>query len=217
MELDNIDIENLAIVLNKNTTLSRFSKLIENKEKIIRALIMANILTSENFFEQYANNSELLVSNTMLDKSIVDLLASFLSFYKYKTRKIKEYTSIGVDNITKLMDYGIISTKDIIYRCDTSKKRKLVAHATEVSECVIERAVCLSDISRLPGIKDIRASLYYDCGFISMKNIAIQEPKEFIDKVSKFIKANNIEKKPPLNKEISTQIAWAKVYKELIK
>ncbi len=36
MELDRIDIKNLAIVLNKNTTMSRYSELIENKEDIIK-------------------------------------------------------------------------------------------------------------------------------------------------------------------------------------
>ncbi len=216
MELDRIDIKNLAIVLNKNTTMSRYSELIENKEDIIKALIMSNINTSDDFFEQYRNNSVILAANTMIEQSVLDMLALFLSFHRYRNRKIKEFTSIGIDNISILNNYGITTTKDLIDLCNTEKKRKLVADETKISAHVIKKAVCLADIARLPGIKDIRSSLYYDCGFISIKNIASQKPTEFIEKTSQFIEANNIDKKPPLFKEITTQIAWAKVYPDVI-
>jgi len=81
--------------------------LIENKEDIIKALIMSNINTSDDFFEQYRNNSEILAANTMIEQSVLDMLALFLSFHRYRNRKIKEFTSIGIDNISILNNYGI--------------------------------------------------------------------------------------------------------------
>jgi len=74
----------------------------------------------------------------------------------------------------------------------------------------------ISDIMRLPGVKDIRANLYYDAGFYNLKKISEQNPLEMKNKISKYIKDNNIPKSPPFQKEITTQVAWAKIYPKIV-
>lgn len=68
---------------------------------------------------------------------------------------------------------------------------------------------------RLPGVKDIRSSLYYDCGYRSLQIFSVKNAADMRQQIRDYITKNNVNKMVPLFKELSTQIAAAKVLPHL--
>ena len=58
-----------------------------------------------------------------------------------------------------------------------------------------------SDMSRIPGLKNIRARIYYDGGFSSIEKLSKSQPEEYRSVLKKYVEENNISCLPPLPKE----------------
>lgn len=69
----------------------------------------------------------------------------------------------------------------------------------------------------LPGVKEVRARLYYLAGYRSFKDIANSSLEEILEKLEKTIKENNLDVILPLPKEVKTHIAVSKAFNTLVK
>lgn len=61
-----------------------------------------------------------------------------------------------------------------------------------------------------PGVKAVRARLYYDANYRSLSQIASAFPEQIIRDTSKVILQKGLKLKAPLPKEVGTHIAVAK-------
>ena len=81
---------------------------------------------------------------------------------------------------------------------------------TGIPESAILELVKLSDLARLPGVKGIRARLYYNAGIDSVENMAGWEPEALRKVTTAYVEQSGFEGLPPLPKEVSSTIANAK-------
>lgn len=64
---------------------------------------------------------------------------------------------------------------------------------------------------QLPGVKAVRARLYYDAGYKNLQKIAAASPEQIIRDTAELILQRALTIKPPLPKEVRTHIAVAKM------
>jgi len=76
--------------------------------------------------------------------------------------------------------------------------------------------VRLSDLSRLPGVKGIRARLYYDAGVHSVEKLAGWEPDALRVMLEKWVARTGFDGIAPLPKEVSSTIANARKLPSLV-
>ncbi len=75
---------------------------------------------------------------------------------------------------------------------------------------VILELVRLSDLARLPGVKGIRARLYYEAGVTGVEKMAEWEPEALRRMVTEFVERTGFDGIPPLPKEVSSTVANAR-------
>lgn len=213
--LDNININDLSVILTEQTITTRYYSLIPNADKIINTLTNVGIRDTNTFINEMKDNNN-LAQKTNLNIETLDCLYGLLTFHRFRPRRLKEIQSIDKKYIDVLIDNGLKTTKDIILNAQDKAKRNELARRVQLPVNIIMKILCLSDLMRLPGVKDIRASLYYDCGYKNINDISLQEPEVMKQYISEFIAKTGTKKSIPLTKELSTQIAWAKVYPKII-
>lgn len=77
-----------------------------------------------------------------------------------------------------------------------------------------EEIAALLELMRLPGVKAIRATLYYHCGLRSLSDFAAWDAKALQLHIADIIEHERLPFSPPLPKELRTQISVAKVFTE---
>jgi hypothetical protein len=124
--------------------------------------------------------------------------------------KLKEFRGVNPEHIAKLFDLGIKNADQMLKAGQTRKQRAALAQETGISEKQILELVKLSDLARLPGVKGIRARLYYDAGVDCVEKMAGWEPESLRIMVTKYVERTGFDGIPPLPKEVSSTIANAR-------
>ncbi len=147
-----------------------------------------------------------------LDEEIetLRLLEGLFHLYDFKDRKLREVKSVNYTLINTLISDGIKTSKDYMLLC-MSNDISSIAKKYYVDEKEAIKLFELCDLMRLPGVKDLRAALYHDCGYRRLIDFVEQNPDIMQQKITKVIAEEKINKSTPLRKEISTQIAVATV------
>lgn len=77
-----------------------------------------------------------------------------------------------------------------------------------------EEIAALLQLMYLPGVKAIRAHLYYHCGLHSLVDFTAADAENLRAHIAAVIERDNLPFSPPLPKELRTQITVAKVFTE---
>jgi len=72
-------------------------------------------------------------------------------------------------------------------------------------------AAALRELYQLPGVKQVRARLYYDAGYTTLRSIAVAQTEQLISDTAAVIAEKGLTLKAPLPKEVRTQLAVARV------
>ncbi len=75
-----------------------------------------------------------------------------------------------------------------------------------------DEVASLLELMRLPGVKAIRAQLYYHCGLKSLQDFAASDWQSLQDQIAQCIARDALPRSVPLPKELRTQIAVAKAF-----
>jgi hypothetical protein len=124
--------------------------------------------------------------------------------------ELKKFRGVKKENIEKLATNGIKTAKQMLDAGKTEKDRKRLAQETGVPVEGILELVKLSDLARLPGLKAIRARLYYDAGLDTLDKIAVYDPEEMRMMLAEFVERTGFDGIPPLPKEASSTVSLAK-------
>lgn len=214
-ELDNIKVEDLSVILNKDAVLQRFYPLIPLCEEIINRLLKIKIYNKYMFLDELAVNAEDLAEKLEIDMGTLKLLEGIFHLYDFKNRKLREIKSVSCNLIENLIDDKIKTSKDYIFLCmATSSSVISQRYSTDEKDVVKLFEIC--DLMRLPGVKDLRADLYHHCGYKGLVDFQGEDPDNMRRKIGRIITEENIDKIVPLRKELSTQIAVAKVLPKLL-
>ena len=130
-----------------------------------------------------------------------------------KTRKffnLRDFLGIDTTYVEKLEAVGIRDVDQMRTRGRTPDQRRELSIKTDVPEAVILELVKLSDLARIPGVKGIRARLYYNAGIDTVEKMAEQHPDTLLVAMREFVEETGFEGIAPLPKEIKGSIETAK-------
>lgn len=213
-EFDNIKIIELTEILNKNTTLKRFYPLIPIRNELMERLLESGIDDKYMFFTETKKSMEKLADCLRIDIERLKLFEQFLHLHDFINRKLSDIESVNSAYINKLISGNIKSSKDYLMLC-IENNANIISEKYEVDKEDVIRLFGICDLMRLPGVKDIRASLYFDCGYGNLQIFSIQNRAEMKQQIADFITNHNIQKSVPFSKELDTQIAVAKILPHL--
>lgn len=118
------------------------------------------------FLCQMENSLAELSAKTNIDIDSLKLLQSFLHLYDFKERRLSEIENVNEKLILSLKNKNIKKSSDYLLFCMSHKKSDL-AKMFNVEPADIVKLFNLCDLMRLPGVKSVRANLYYDCNYKS--------------------------------------------------
>jgi hypothetical protein len=128
---------------------------------------------------------------------------------KHNPFKLKDFMGVKPDQIATLEAAGVRNTSQMLSVGRTVKGREELANETGIPlEAVIE-LVKLSDLARLPGVKGIRARLYYAAGVDTVEKLAGWEPDALLEMTTEFVEKTGFPGVAPLPKEVRSTIANA--------
>ena len=128
---------------------------------------------------------------------------------KHNPFKLKDFRGINPGVIAKLDARRIKNAGQLLIAGCTKEQRSVLAKETGISEAVLLELVKLSDLARLPGVKGIRARLYYEAGVDSVEKMGQWEPEALRVMVTKYVERTGFDGIPPLPKEVSSTITNA--------
>ena len=135
---------------------------------------------------------------------------------KRNSFKLSNFRGVQPEFITALEAQHIKNTDQLLRAGRTRHQRSSLARMTGIPEDAILELVKLSDLARLPGVKGIRARLYYDSGIDSVEKMASWEPEPLRIMVTNYVEKTGFDGTPPLPKEVSSTIANAKKLPKIV-
>ena len=127
-----------------------------------------------------------------------------------KPFKIKDFRGIDSAHVRELADFGIRDVSQMLDAASTKKKREELSKKTGVPLDSILEIVKLSDLARVPGIKGVRARLYFDAGIDTLDKLADFDSRELRKLLVDFVESTGFDGIAALPKEIEYSIAKAK-------
>lgn len=212
---DNIETNKLHILLNENTILERYYPLIPICDSLTNELIRLKITDKYMFFEYLDVEEVDLASKLDIDRKTLRLLESLFHLYDFKNRKLNEIECVNHMLVKQLISDNIKTSKDYLLLC-ISENIEVISKRYKVNIADVFHLFDICDLMRLPGVKDIRASLFYNCGYKRLQDFAIEKTEDMRKNIELFIKKTKSDKSVPLRKELSTQIAVAKVLPHIL-
>lgn len=154
------------------------------------------------YYYRFINNKPMVIQASELRE---ERTAKTRKFFK-----LRDFLGIDTTHVEKLETFGIRDVDQMRTRGRTPDQRRELAIKTNVPEEVIFELVKLSDLARLPGVKGIRARLYYNAGIDTVEKMAEQNPDTLLVAMREFVKETGFEGIAPLPKEIESSINTAK-------
>ena len=187
---------------NKEDVLAYFDAIKDQKRGI------NNDLRAIGLYYGFASNKELCaLAGNLREQRIASNRKPF---------KLKKFRSIDKRQIMLLEKEGIIDVNQMLERGKNPNDRKELSKKTGVPLESILEYVKLSDLSRLGGVKGIRARLYFDAGVDTLDKMASWNPEELRAYLIAFVKRTNFNGIAPLPKEMRNAVETAKRIKRIV-
>ena len=123
---------------------------------------------------------------------------------------LKNFRGVNPESINKLAEIGIKNVNQMLISGLTIEERKRLSIQTGIPENEILEFVKLSDLARIPGIKGIRARLYYDAGIDTIEKLAAWDPNVLREKIVAFVEETGFEGIPTLPAEAQHAVEKAR-------
>ena len=133
-----------------------------------------------------------------------------MSLTTHKPFLLREFRGVNPEYIEKLRAAGIRTAAQMLAAGETAAKRAALAREVGIPDEAILELVKLSDLARLPGVKGIRARLYYDAGVDSVEKMASWEPEALRVMVAEYVQRTGFEGIAPLPAEVRSTVANAR-------
>ena len=130
-----------------------------------------------------------------------------------KTRsafKLCDFRGIDPQVILHLLAAGITNVDQMLQAGRSSQDRQQLAQSTDLPVANILELVKSSDLSRLGGVKGIRARLYYDAGVDTPQKIAAWEPEGLRTLLADYMDRSKFEGIAPLPMEVNNTVKAAR-------
>ncbi len=132
------------------------------------------------------------------------------------TFRLKDFRGVNAEHAKSLAKMGIHNFEQILQRGRTRIQRDQLAQQAGIPVQSVEEFVKLSDLARIPGIKGIRARLYYDAGVDTLEKMARWNPEELRVMLIEFVEKTGFDGIAPLPKELKFSIEAARKLPKII-
>jgi len=134
----------------------------------------------------------------------------------HKPFLLREFRGVNPEHIEKLRAAGMRTAEQMLAAGETAEKRATLAKEVGIPDEVVLELVKLSDLARLPGVKGIRARLYYDAGVDCVEKMAVWEPEALRLMVAGYIERTGFEGIAPLPAEVRSTVANARKLPKIV-
>ena len=124
--------------------------------------------------------------------------------------KLKDFRGVRTEFVEKLATKGIRTAKQMLDAGKTKTERDMLAREAGVPVEYILELVKLSNLARIPCVKQVRARLYYEAGLETLEKVAEWDPEEMREMLKEFIEKNNFDGIAPLPKEAVMTVTLAR-------
>ena len=176
--------------------LEQFAYSIESQPK---ASAKTHLWALRYYFEYNANEGMRSLAGTMREQRI-----------KRTPFPLNEFRGVEPEYVDKLALEGINNVSQMLQAGRTPQDRLALAKRTGVPPQAVLEYVKLSDLARVPGLKGIRARLYYDAGVDTLEKLAGWDPEELRGSLIDFVERTGFDGIAPLPKEAASAVATAK-------
>jgi len=176
--------------------LADFAEWIEKKPKTSAK----THLWALRYYYEYASNEVLRnVASELRQRRIRRVPFALRGFRGIDPEYLEKLAIVGIRNVEQMLDAG-----------RTRNGRQRLSTKTSIPIDAILELVKLSDLARIPGVKGIRARLYYDAGVDSIEKMAEWDPKALRAMLIEFVKRTGFDGIAPLPKETKFSVEKAK-------
>ena len=136
-----------------------------------------------------------------------------------KTRRafpLKEFAGVDPVHISSLEQAGIVDVQQMIAAGKTPALRQALADKTGLPLETILEYVKLSDLTRVGGLRSVRARLYYEAGVDTIDKLAAWDPAALRAWFVEYVERTGFEGIAPLPKEVRNAVATAKTLTRLV-
>lgn len=129
---------------------------------------------------------------------------------------LKDFLKINPQHVEKLGNMGIRNANQMLEAGRTSEKRHDLSTRTSIPAEAILELVKLADLTRIFGVKSIRARLYHDAGIDTVEKMAKWNPDRLRTMLVDFVKRTGFNGIAPLPKEAEFTVKEAKRLPKII-
>jgi len=123
---------------------------------------------------------------------------------------LKDFRGVDQEHVARLKAAGIANVEHMLDAGSTPEARQRLADQTGVPPDAVLELVKLSDLSRIPGVKGVRARLYYDAGADTPQQLAQWDPEALRTMLIAFVERTGFDGIAPLPKEVEHTVATAR-------
>lgn len=123
---------------------------------------------------------------------------------------LAKFQGVDPQYVARLQAAGVKNVAQMLKAGQTPRDRQALAEDTDLPINAILELVKLSDLARIPGIKGIRARLYYGAGVDTIEKLAGWDPEELRAMLVGFVEETGFEGIAPLPKEVAFSVARAR-------
>jgi hypothetical protein len=135
---------------------------------------------------------------------------------KRQPHPLREIRGLHVDDLDKLAKVGIVNVTELLEAANTPIRRSELSTSSKVPEESILEITKLADLCRIPGVKGIRARLYFDAGVDTLEKLAQWDPLELREMLLGYVMATNFDGLAPWLKEAKFAIETAQKLPKLL-
>ena len=147
------------------------------------------------------------ISNPELRKAAGELRGKKI---KRRPLALEKFQGVKTGHVEKLMALDIKDVREMLQAGRTKIEREALSKKSGLPLDAILELVKLSDLARIPGLKNIRARLYYEAGVDSIGKLAAWDPEELRSMLVDFVEETGFNGIAPWPKEAKSAVETAK-------
>jgi hypothetical protein len=158
------------------------------------------VLWGVRFCFEFVGSKEMVKKAAELRERRIERKAFLLADFRgVSPRHAERLSTMGIESVSQMLEAG-----------RSNALRKTLAKKSQIPIGIIEELALLSDMARIPGLKAIRARLYYDAGVDTLDKLAAWDPDKLRAMLIEFIETSGFDGVAPWPKETTGAVESAR-------
>lgn len=213
VEINDIAIASLPAVLRPETLMQGHWPLADHAEPYCRALDGVGVHQASGLLTLYVDGRvESLVRETGIPRLWLDTLRSLLDHHRYRAIPVSKLPGMPEAFHKVLRQRELRRSDALIMASRTREQRACLAVEAGVPVGEVDQLATFLDLTRKPGIKEVKAALFMSAGLRSLRDLGQQDPEPFRQQLETLIREKGLQRAVPTPKEVRSDVCWARVY-----